>query len=178
MSIFFKKRSEKGFTLIELLVVIAIIGILSSVVLASLNSGRVKARDTRRVADLKQIQVAQELYYDANGFYASALLNLVGSSGGASLATPPLDPQAGGAYSYAYKGTSPAITAYHVGANMEQALDATTLDSGDVDMTTVTGESSWVGGIVGGVAGEDTASNCAGVASTGFCYDVSNVNTP
>ncbi len=46
---------QKGFTLIELLVVIAIIGLLSSVVLASLNSARAKARDARRVSDLKQI---------------------------------------------------------------------------------------------------------------------------
>lgn len=61
--------SVRGFTLIELLVVIAIIGILSSVVLASLNSARSKARDARRKADMKQIQLALELYYDSNGSY-------------------------------------------------------------------------------------------------------------
>ncbi|PIS13297.1 MAG: prepilin-type cleavage/methylation domain-containing protein, partial [Candidatus Tagabacteria bacterium CG09_land_8_20_14_0_10_41_14] len=57
-------KNKKGFTLIELLVVIAIIGILSSVVLASLNSARKKARDARRVADIKQIQLALEMYFD------------------------------------------------------------------------------------------------------------------
>lgn len=62
-------QHDRGFTLIELLVVIAIIGILSSVVLASLNSAREKARDTRRAADIKQVQLALELYYDANGEY-------------------------------------------------------------------------------------------------------------
>ena len=48
-------RKERGFTLIELLVVIAIIGILSSVILASLNSARKKGRDSRRLQDLRQI---------------------------------------------------------------------------------------------------------------------------
>ena len=63
------KNSKKGFTLIELLVVIAIIGILSSVVLASLNSARKKGRDARRVSDIQQMQLALELYFDANRQY-------------------------------------------------------------------------------------------------------------
>lgn len=62
-------RKEKGFTLIELLVVIAIIGLLSSVVLASLNSARIKARDARRLSDLKSIETALELYYADNNTY-------------------------------------------------------------------------------------------------------------
>lgn len=63
------KNKNRGFTLIELLVVIAIIGVLSSVVLASLNNARTKARDARRINDLRQIQIALELYYDSNGRY-------------------------------------------------------------------------------------------------------------
>jgi general secretion pathway protein G len=58
-----------GFTLIELLVVVAIISLLSSVVLASLNTARAKARDTRRLSDMRQIQNALELYYDKYGAY-------------------------------------------------------------------------------------------------------------
>jgi type II secretion system protein G len=61
--------SNKAFTLIELLVVIAIIGILSTVVLVSLNSARIKARDAKRLADFKQIQNALEMYYNDNNHY-------------------------------------------------------------------------------------------------------------
>ena len=68
--LFPKKRSlTSGFTLIELLVVIAIIGVLASVVLASLNTARVKARNTRRIADMNQVRLALELFYDTNGNY-------------------------------------------------------------------------------------------------------------
>jgi prepilin-type N-terminal cleavage/methylation domain-containing protein len=54
-----------GFTLVELMVAIMIIVILSGVVLSLLNSSgvRAKARDSERVADLKRIQVALELYF-------------------------------------------------------------------------------------------------------------------
>ncbi len=67
--IFNFKQKNEGFTLIELLVVIAIIGLLSSVVLASLNSARVKARDAVRKQTLKQVQTALELYYDKYSTY-------------------------------------------------------------------------------------------------------------
>ena len=60
-------QTKKGFTLIELLVVIAIIGVLASTVLASLNSARAKARDARRKTDLRQLELAVQFYYDANG---------------------------------------------------------------------------------------------------------------
>jgi len=62
---------SKGFTLIELLVVVAIIGILATVVLASLGSARSRARDARRMADMKNIQTALELYFLDNGSYPS-----------------------------------------------------------------------------------------------------------
>ncbi len=59
-------QSKRGFTLIELLVVIAIIGILSSVVLASLNTARNKGSDTAVKSNLDNMRAQAELFYDAN----------------------------------------------------------------------------------------------------------------
>ena len=56
-------KNQKGFTLIELLVVISIIGVLSSVVMVSLNNARERARDAVRKSDLAQLHRALELYY-------------------------------------------------------------------------------------------------------------------
>lgn len=58
--------TRRGFTLIELLVVIAIIGILSAVVLASLNTARTKGTDAAIKSNLVTIQTQAELYYDSN----------------------------------------------------------------------------------------------------------------
>lgn len=60
-------KVKRGFTLIELLVVIAIIALLSSVVLASLSQARAKARDAKRVADMKNIYQALQIYQDRYG---------------------------------------------------------------------------------------------------------------
>lgn len=120
MSIFKKANTENGrfgFTLIELLVVIAIIGILASVVLASLNNARIKSRDARRVADIKQLQLALELYFDSNTAYPTTAQGLAILQTGGHIPTVPTDPI--GQTAYRYCSTSP--TSYHLGAGLEEA---------------------------------------------------------
>ena len=88
-----RDTNKKGFTLIELMVVVSIIALLTSVVLSALNLARAKARDTKRVADLKELQKALELYYDSfSGYTAGARScasddSFSGDCGGAGSAT-------------------------------------------------------------------------------------------
>ncbi len=116
-------KESKGFTLIELLVVIAIIGILASIVLASLNSARKKGRDARRVSDVKQLQTALELYYDANNSSyptqgtittdaSSTATALAGLTTGGYISVIPTDPtnSASAEYIYQYISTDGAAS--------------------------------------------------------------------
>jgi general secretion pathway protein G len=123
----FYNQESRGFTLIELLVVIAIIGMLSSVVLASLNNARKKGRDARRIADLKQMQLALELYYDANAGYpvlttvnttAAGFATALAGLAPAYIAALPADPTNSGSNIYYYKSTTGG-TFYCLGATLE-----------------------------------------------------------
>lgn len=118
---------ERGFTLIELLVVIAIIGILSSIVMVSLGGAKAKGRDARRIADMKTIQVALDLYYNDNQMYpwniytttgtvapqtglSPAYLSVVPTDPGASVtpATCANSPTSAGCYTYVAMGLGAA----------------------------------------------------------------------
>ncbi|MDO8620543.1 MAG: type II secretion system protein [bacterium] len=72
---------KKGFTLIELLVVIAIIGLLSSIIFASLTTARMKGRDAVRLSGMNEIQKALELYYANHGKYPDTIYGTEGALG-------------------------------------------------------------------------------------------------
>jgi len=136
-------KKFKGFTLIELLVVIAIIGILSSIVMVSLGSSKIKSRDAKRVSDIKTLQLALATYYSDNLQYPTTINSLVP----AYLPVLPRDPKATGTcvsgtesscykyYGYrsgsgACNASNPAIL-YQLGAVLEDTGNSALLD--DVD---------------------------------------------
>jgi type II secretion system protein G len=103
-------KKKQGFTLIELLVVVAIIGILATIVLASLSDARARARDSNRLADIGTIQTALEIYHLDNGKYPApggvvysdgpswdTLVTLIGT-------TLPVDPTNANSLAYGYFG--------------------------------------------------------------------------
>ncbi len=92
--------SKKGFTLIEMLVVVAIVGLLSSVVLVGIGPARSRARDTRRIADIRQIQNGLEAYHSSAGRYPS-VNDFYGRTGEPVIPNLPTDPQ-GGEYAYIF----------------------------------------------------------------------------
>ena len=112
--------TRRAFTLVELLVVIAIIGLLSTVAVVSIGSSRTKSRNTKRIADIKQLMVAFNLGRDASstgaypassGFVCVSASCYGGWSGYAAVGTidafiapymaaKPTDPSDGGSRGY------------------------------------------------------------------------------
>lgn len=195
------KRGPKGFTLIELLVVIAIIGVLASIVLASLATARRKSRDARRITDLKQIQLALELYFDGfgNGQYPQAEANCpagFGTYNGLNRAAPdglvnngyipsiPTDPLRTGTpgepcYPYATPTAAAGTrTTYHIGASFEDEDNPALASDRDCNSVTAAGcpETAYEGATFDGgtEAGEanNSATSCRGGNVQYECYDL------
>jgi len=112
------KKQQKGFTLIELLVVIAIIGLLSTLSVVALNNARQKARDARRVSDIKQIQTALELYYNDVSSYPAAVVagETIESGGVTYMGQVPTNPAPNGT---AYTYTQDAAGTYSITYTLE-----------------------------------------------------------
>lgn len=152
---------SKGFTLIELLVVIAIIGLLASIILASLNTAQQKGRDARRIADMKEVQLALELYYDANSTYpvqgtaltapqytSSNLPSVLAPTYISQLPTDPSQPSGGASSNFYYQyeslasdGTSACGTTpcpgYVLVAHLEAGANSSTWTSATSPWSTV-----------------------------------------
>ncbi len=146
-------KTSKGFTLIEILIVVGIIGLLASVILVGLNSSRSRARDARRISDLRQTQQGLELYYTKNQEYppSGSWTNLsseltTSNIGIRKVATDPLN-GSGGHSEYEY-GASSNGQDYILKASLED--DGATLVKDSI-----------IGVTIGGV-------NCAG-SEQAFC---------
>ena len=146
------KVKNRGFTLIELLVVIAIIGILSSVVLASLNSARQKGRDARRLSDVKQLRTAMDLYYDSTQFYPLTIGTTAASVlvTGGYISTIPTDPVTGASYTYAplvTAGDAAAATACASATPCASYVIAATLENTSNSVLATDVDTAAIGGI-------------------------------
>jgi prepilin-type N-terminal cleavage/methylation domain-containing protein len=115
----------RGFTLIELLVVIAIIGLLSTVIAAPIQNARKKARDAKKVAEMKAVQLGLEQYAEANGEYPPDLATLASNSYMPVLPTyagttvPVRDRFAYVVYTGTLGGGASQRFGYHLGAHLE-----------------------------------------------------------
>lgn len=85
-------KKNKAFTLIELLVVIAIIGILTTIAIVALQSSRADSRDAKRLADVRQIQKALEMYFLENGSYPASITSGIASGTTVYMAQTPTAP--------------------------------------------------------------------------------------
>lgn len=167
-----KSNNQKGFTLIELLVVVVVISALSGIVVSMINSGgfRDKAKDAQRVAHLKQVQTALELYFSDYRQYpnsgSGAWIQITGSDnlsnalGTGYLNKIPIDPEQAGTdnspcanvenhrYNYMSDGSYYLLTAI-------MAVESSKDESPCADLN------AW-------------GSNCSGGSTATHCYGVEN----
>lgn len=174
------RKLIRGFTLIELLVVIAIIGLLSTIVVTSLVPVRRKARDAKRVSDVKSLELALEVYFDSNRIYPSALSDLAPTY----LSAVPTDPLG---QSYAYfrcnndgsgGGSSSMGSGYLLAASLEESSNSAL--SSDSDFSPAGGTSGWCPGAGAPFSttnpnpptSSGTACSTSGGSGGDSCYDI------
>lgn len=131
------KNNKKGFTLIELLVVIAIIGLLATLSVIALNTARMKARDARRVSDVKQMQTALEMYFDKFYKYPTSTADLSTAGFMSSIPTNPSPQNDSGCtgfadYVYAQVSSGASYT-------LRYCLSTQTMSTGNVATATPAG---------------------------------------
>lgn len=109
---------KKGFTLIELLVVIAIIGILATLAVVALQQARKNARDAKRIADVRQMQTALELFFNDNQYYPDSIDGQIGTGSTVYMniiptaPTPADGPCDNTSNAYNYTGTGTPVGSY------------------------------------------------------------------
>lgn len=113
------KKEVNAFTLIELLVVVVIIGILATLTMVGLNVARGKSRDARRIADIRQIRAALDMFYLENGSYPEAITAnqaLAGITGNTYISKVPaaFNKPDGGCASDTYVYTRTSANAYEL----------------------------------------------------------------
>ncbi|MDR3571438.1 MAG: prepilin-type N-terminal cleavage/methylation domain-containing protein [Candidatus Pacebacteria bacterium] len=137
-----KSIRSRGFTLIELLVVIAIIGLLASIILASLNSARGKGKDTRIISDITEMRNKIEAEasaagaYQVGSSYCITAANTIGASGSCSSLVSDITTQ-GGAFAaqasstgYSIYTTSPLSTGLYYCVDSQGSASTTAAADG------------------------------------------------
>lgn len=164
----------------ELLVVIGIIGLLASIIVINLTGARRRARDTKRIADVRSVQTAIEEYYGRNGFYPTTLGNMVTQG---QIPQWPCDPLANQAtcqacngnsnncyyYGYYTPGGASGPQSYHMGASLEDTASLVLNQDRDCN-STAGGSCPYNAAYTTGFTGADTA-DCGGAAGRA-CYDL------
>jgi prepilin-type N-terminal cleavage/methylation domain-containing protein len=121
-----KKIKRNGFTLFEMLVVISIIAIMTATISLSFSSAQKKARDAKRMEDIKAIATAAEQMYSLSGFTYPPSASAWTTNGQKILSVWPVGPKGD---SYIYTPNYSGAGTFCICADMENN-EAPTSNSG------------------------------------------------